>query len=91
MIMTNKTSGFKGFLPPHILRALRGRQPLCGTGVLSVMETTSSPPMVNPLMADYTRGSKINAGQVSYEIQFTEIHSFNGTDATSVTKLSIES
>lgn len=72
---TNEISGFMGFLPPHILRALRGRQPLCGTGVLSVMETTSSPPMVNPLMADYTQGSKINVGQVSYEIQFTTTHS----------------
>lgn len=36
----------------YILRALRGRQPLCGTGVLSVMDTISSPPIVNPLMAD---------------------------------------
>jgi len=32
--------------------------------------------MVNPLMADYKRESKINASQVSYEIQFTKIHSF---------------
>lgn len=57
---TVKTSWFTGFVPPHILRALRGRQPLCGTGVLSVMETTSSPPMVNPLMADYTQTEKKN-------------------------------
>lgn len=42
----------------YILRALRGRQPLCGTGVLSVMDTISSPPMVNPLMADWTQKQK---------------------------------
>lgn len=35
----------------HSLRAFLGRQPLCGTGVLSVMEITSRPPMVSPLMA----------------------------------------
>lgn len=38
---------------PHSLRAFRGRQPLCGTGVLSVIEITSRPPMVSPLMADW--------------------------------------
>lgn len=40
-------------LSPHSLRAFRGRQPLCGMGVLSVMEITSRPPMVSPLMADW--------------------------------------
>ena len=38
----------------HILLALRGRHPLCGTGVLSVMDTTSRPPIVTPLIADCT-------------------------------------
>lgn len=38
----------------HILLALRGRHPLCGTGVSSVMDTTSRPPIVRPLMADCT-------------------------------------
>lgn len=38
-------------LPSHILLAFRGRQPLCGIGVLSVMEMTSKPPIVKPLMA----------------------------------------
>jgi len=38
-------------LPSHIRLAFRGRQPLCGTGVLSVMEITSRPPIVKPLMA----------------------------------------
>lgn len=36
---------------PHSLLAFRGRQPLWGTGVLSVMEMTSKPPIVSPLMA----------------------------------------
>lgn len=38
----------------HILLALRGRHPLWGTGVLSVIDTTSSPPIVRPLIADCT-------------------------------------
>lgn len=38
----------------HVLLALRGRQPLCGTGVLSVIDTTSRPPIVKPLIADCT-------------------------------------
>lgn len=38
---------------PHSLRAFLGRQPLCGMGVLSVIEITSRPPMVRPLMADW--------------------------------------
>jgi len=41
--------------PSHIRLAFRGRQPLCGTGVLSVMEMTSKPPIVNPLMAAWNR------------------------------------
>ena len=36
----------------HILLALRGRHPLCGTGVLSVIDTTSRPAIVSPLIAD---------------------------------------
>lgn len=36
---------------PHTLLAFRGRQPLWGTGLLSVMEMISKPPMVSPLMA----------------------------------------
>lgn len=38
----------------HVLRALRGRHPLCGTGVLSVIDTTSRPAIVKPLIADCT-------------------------------------
>lgn len=38
----------------HILLALRGRHPLCGTGVSSVIDTTSRPPIVRPLIADCT-------------------------------------
>lgn len=38
----------------HILLAFRGRHPLCGTGVLSVIDTTSRPPIVRPLIADCT-------------------------------------
>lgn len=45
-------------LSPHSLRAFRGRQPLCGMGVLSVMEITSRPPMVSPLMADKRPGPR---------------------------------
>lgn len=36
----------------HVLLAFRGRHPLCGTGVLSVIDTTSRPPIVRPLIAD---------------------------------------
>ncbi len=36
--------------------------------------------MVNPLMADYTQGSKINVGQVNYEIQFTTTLSLSTRD-----------
>ena len=37
----------------QILLALRGRHPLWGTGVLSVIETTSIPPILRPLIADW--------------------------------------
>lgn len=43
-----------GFLN-HSLRAFLGRHPLCGMGVLSVIEITSRPPMVRPLMADWKK------------------------------------
>lgn len=36
----------------HVLLALRGRHPLCGTGVLSVIDTTFRPPIVRPFIAD---------------------------------------
>ena len=42
----------------HSLRAVLGRQPLCGTGVLSVIEITSRPPMVSPLMAAWKEQRK---------------------------------
>lgn len=45
----------KTHLLHYILRALRGRHPLCGTGVLSVIDTTSRPPIVKPLIADCVR------------------------------------
>lgn len=40
------------------LRAFLGRQPLCGMGVLSVMEITSRPPIVRPWMADKRPGPR---------------------------------
>ena len=49
-----EADGVRCRLPgPHSLRAFLGRQPLCGMGVLSVIEITSRPPMVRPLMADW--------------------------------------
>lgn len=42
----------------HSRLALRGRHPLCGTGVLSVTDTTSRPPIVRPLMADRRPGPR---------------------------------
>lgn len=45
---------------PQSLRAFRGRQPLCGTGVLSVMEITSSPPKAKPWMAACKGKREIN-------------------------------
>lgn len=50
---------FRCRLPSHhSLRAFLGRQPLCGMGVLSVIEITSRPPMVSPLMADKRPGPR---------------------------------
>lgn len=40
------------------LRAFLGRQPLCGMGVLSVIEITSRPPIVRPWMADKRPGPR---------------------------------
>lgn len=54
----------------HILLALRGRHPLCGTGVLSVIDTTSRPPMVKPLIADCTTeiNLKTNGKQIKTSV-----------------------